>query len=499
MNRRGWLLAAIGIVLLATGAQLIRMARGPARDVVLADACRSPVRILEPRGQPLGSAVVFHGLAANRRLMLTLGESLAAAGLRVYLVDSPGHGDSTESFSLGRTEQCAAAVLESLVRRGEITLDRTVIVGHSMGAAVAVRLADRLPGAATIALSPAPANRPRRMPANLLIVYAQFDPGPVKAAAGELLHAAGGERLQAEDFRQRRAVKLEFAPWTSHVGVVFNPRVERATCDWARTALEGKTTKGAPAQGYPFVGGALGVAGLLLLFPLAGGIATAMWRGVATEVAAAPLGTRRLLGLWAIASLFSVGVLNFCVPLRALLMYNGDYLGSFNLLAGAALLAMLWQERKTALRFGFHATAAACVFGLAAILAIGAWLNWQLTDGWMNLARWERFVPLVLACLPYLVAEELALGPPAAGRGGRRFALFLALRVILWLALVFALFAFNSQQILMLLLGVFLLAISLAQRWGADVIRQRTGSPGAAALAGAILAAWFIAAVFPLT
>ena len=499
MKRREGVLTTIGIVLLVVGAQLIRMSCGPARDVVF-DACRSPVRILEPRApRPMGSAVVFHGLAANRRLMLTLGESLAAAGLRVYLVDSPGHGDNIEPFSLGRTEQCAAAVLESLAQRGEITLDRTVIVGHSMGAAVAVRLADRVPVLATIALSPAPMNLPRRMPVNLLIVYGQFDPGPVKEAAAKLFRAAGGERSVPEDFRQRRAVKLEFLPWASHVGVVFNPRVARAASDWARAALQEKPSGSAPSRGSPFVGGVLGVVGLLLLFPLGAGVATAMWRAGATEAPPALPRAARLLGLWVIAAFFSVGVLNFWVPLRALRMYNGDYLGSFNLLAGVALLAMLWREKRATLRFGFRAMAAGCVFGLAAVLAIGAWLNWQLNDGWMNLARWGRFVPLVAASLPYFVAEELALGPPADGRRGPRFVLFLALRILLWLALTFALFAFDSQEILMLLLAVFLLAISLVQRWGADAIRERTGSPGAAALVGAILAAWFVAAVFPLT
>lgn len=200
-----------------------------------------------------------------------------------------------------------------------------------------------------------------------------------------------------------------------------------------------------------------------------------------------------------VAALFSVGVLNLWVPLRALRMLTGDYLGAFHLLAGAALLALLWRERKATLRFGFQATAAGCLFGLAAVLALGAWLNWQLTDGWMNLARWARFGPLVLACLPYFVAEEMALGPPAPEHPWRRFGLFLAMRIILWLALVFALFAFGNQQLLVLLLAVYLLAITLVQRCGADAIRRRTGSSGAAAAVGAMLLAWFIAAVFPLT
>jgi hypothetical protein len=49
------------------------------------------------------------------------------------------------------------------------------------------------------------------------------------------------------------------------------------------------------------------------------------------------------------------------------------------------------------------------------------------------------------------------------------------------------------------LLAVFLALFSILQRLGADVLRKRTGSIAAAVLFSAILAAWFVAAVFPLT
>jgi hypothetical protein len=80
-----------------------------------------------------------------------------------------------------------------------------------------------------------------------------------------------------------------------------------------------------------------------------------------------------------------------------------------------------------------------------------------------------------------------------------RFALFLLLRLILWLACIFALYAFTSGQILVLILGLYLALVSIFQRLGCDAVRRRTGSPAAAAAFGAILDAWFIAAVFPLT
>ena len=51
------------------------------------------------------------------------------------------------------------------------------------------------------------------------------------------------------------------------------------------------------------------------------------------------------------------------------------------------------------------------------------------------------------------------------------------------------------------LLGVLVVglgAFSFAQRLATDAVRLRTGSAAAAAVFGAILASWFVAAVFPL-
>jgi len=117
----------------------------------------------------------------------------------------------------------------------------------------------------------------------------------------------------------------------------------------------------------------------------------------------------------------------------------------------------------------------------------------------MNAPRWLRFAPVVAASLPYFAAEELALGAPNASQRWRRWGMFLLLRLILWLALMSALLVLWSGQILILLLAIFLLAFSIVQRAAADAVYRRTGSVAAAATLDAILAGWFIAAVFPLT
>ena len=513
MKSGEWRLAAIGITLLGAGAVGTRLSQGAMRDAVLPGGCRTPVRVLAPRApQAVGSAVVFHGLSTSGRMMQTLGQWLAALGLQVYLVDSPGHGGSDEPFSFPRAEECAADLVDSLARRSEIDLGRTVLVGHSMGGSIAIRLADRFPTAATIAISPAPMVRPaglppilvpyelpRRMPINLLVFVGGWEPRWADEAAQALMRAAGGERLQPEDFQQRRAAKMVLIPRATHTSLLFDRRVEDWSVDWARNALNFKAAERITTPGYPVLGGILGIVGLSLLYPLAASASITLLRAQSSEAAAIPPSPRRILLTWVPPALMAVVVLKFWVPLRALRLWTGDYLASFFLLAGVLLLALLWRASHAALRFNLRAIAGACVLGFATILAFGAWLNWQLDDVWMNATRWLRFAPVVAASLPYFAAEELALGAPNASQRWRRWGMFLLLRLILWLALMSALLVLWSGQILILLLAIFLLAFSIVQRAAADAVYRRTGSVAAAATLDAILAGWFIAAVFPLT
>jgi len=198
MKRAELALATLGAALLACGALLIARGRGPMRDVTLdgGAACPAlPVRVLEPAGgNARGAAVIFHGLGANRIVMLATGQQFATAGLRVYLPDLPGHGTDSALFSFSACEACARGLLSTLERSGAITARETVLVGHSMGAALAVRLVDFFPAAATIAVATAPLVPPRRIPANLLLVAPQFDMPAVLRMERELAPAAGNAR-----------------------------------------------------------------------------------------------------------------------------------------------------------------------------------------------------------------------------------------------------------------------------------------------------------------
>jgi alpha-beta hydrolase superfamily lysophospholipase len=240
MKRWETILALIGLLFVTLGYRWIRQVELPKQETWLdAGGCRTPVTILEPPPdvKPAGSVVLLHGLSANRRLLMYLAEDFAGHGLRAYAIDLPGHGDSKDAFSFLRSEKCATAAVESLVRTGTIDLKNTIVLGHSMGAAIAIRMADRDPLAATIAISPAPMNMPQRMPANLLVFSASTDLAILKRSAQNLLSAADGTRTASEDFAQQRAFDLETVPYSTHTSLLSDHRVAHQSELWAMRAL----------------------------------------------------------------------------------------------------------------------------------------------------------------------------------------------------------------------------------------------------------------------
>src|SRR6202046_4814758 len=210
--------AALGASAVLLGAHWIRRAELPRQDYTLetielraagvgaaarkAGRCAVRVTVLDPPAgvTPVGTAVVLHGLAANRRVMLYLGQDFAGHGMGAYLLDLPGQGANREAFSFARAELCATAVVETLEKNHAIDPKTTILIGHSMGGAIAVRMAAREPVAATIAISPAPMVLPQRMPANLLVVAGQFDIGAVKRQAQMLGGGGEGGGTAAEEF-----------------------------------------------------------------------------------------------------------------------------------------------------------------------------------------------------------------------------------------------------------------------------------------------------------
>jgi pimeloyl-ACP methyl ester carboxylesterase len=444
--------------------------------------------------------------------MLTSGQQFAAAGFRAYLVDSPGHGNNTAPFSFAANEACARGLLDTLERRGEITPRRTVLFGHSMGAALVVRLADSFPAAATIAVSTAPLVPPHRLPSNLLLVAPQFDMPQVLQMEHELARAAGPERASLEDFRELRAFRLLNVSRRSHTSALFDSSAARIMLRWALDAVGATDAPDRSPDFHAFAGGWLGLLGILFLFPVAAsGIARLLGIPVPAGVVSPP--PQMILACFAwIAALVPSAIVSARWPLLwSLHLYSADYLASVLFLAGISLaIGYGFYEGRRRRSGDFQRSSlhphsgliCGAIVGLITIIAAGAWLNWQLAEAWPIPARWARFAFLLLALFPICLAEEHALGDPRAlGRLARqrRSVLFLLLRGIVLLVLLLAWVSGVSRALLALIFLAFLAVLSLCQRLGADALRHRTGSPVAAACFNAILGAWFLAAAFPLT
>ncbi|HXY79008.1 MAG TPA: alpha/beta fold hydrolase [Candidatus Bathyarchaeia archaeon] len=529
MKRWEVLLAIAGAALLALSAWAIKRTELPHRDsVVVTGDCHMPVTIVGPAAKSRPAAILFHGLAADRRIMEPLGDYLATENkLRVYLFDLAGHGDNIDAFSFVRADACARVTVESMIRSGEVDPKRTILVGHSMGGAIAIRLADRAPVAGTIAISPAPMPLPQRMPSNLLVFSAEFDLPILKSAARALAQAAGGERTKPDDFLQARAFHLEVTSLSDHTSLLVDPRVLQQASEWADDVLYSSEQKDLGINdwneqvgwdyrsldvwglkghlllllaAYGKVAPYAGLLAMFLLYPMCATIVTKLVGRLNSGSRPPSPPVRLVLAEGAVCALGTVLVLARLLPMRFVRLYTGDYLASLLLIAGVLLLALNWKFVRQSLSFDLRAFLAAAALGFSVMLGIGAWLNWQTADLWLNAPRWWRFAALLPAAWIFCFSEEVILGCVGEGWGrAARFGVCIAVRAELWLACLLTYYALASGRVLMLILVASFAVFSLLQRLATDALRLRTGSPTAATLFGAILCAWFIAAVFPLT
>ena len=516
MKRWAIELAVLGAILLILGAHWIKRAELPHHDAVLdGRTCHTPVTILDPPlgVAPVGSAIVLHGLSADRRVMMYLGSDFAGHGFRTYLFDLAGHGDDIDAFTFPRAEQCAAVAIDSLTRSGAIDPPKTILLGHSMGGEIAVRMADHDPVAATIALSPAPMTLPQRMPSNLLVITGGLDLWPVKSEARALAAAADGDRTASSDFAEQRAFQLVILPYATHTtGLVDRGVAHRAEL-WAMQALFPSVPPNTLALNLDLAtyetfsrgrrrlaGAILGLIGLALLFPFALTIASNVAGPTSEDVSSARPSRALAAAEGATGALAAVLILSLGVPLRFLHLYAGDYLASLLSIDGLFLLALNWKAVRASWSPRLRPILAAALLAFAIFLATGAWLNWQLADMWMNAPRWLRFAELLpIACI-FCFAEEVVLGVVPQGKPrALRYFVALVLRLELWLACLLAYYRLAHAEVLILILFVALAGFSALQRLATDALRARTGSAIGAALFGAILAAWFVAAIFPLT
>jgi pimeloyl-ACP methyl ester carboxylesterase len=509
LNKRKQLLQSFaGIVLLVIGGAVALLPGrhySERRYVVDAASCRMNL-VVVTRADMLaspntGAVVLLHGLSANGTIMQYLARTFANLGLTVFVPDLPGHGRSPGPFSPDKAESCSASLLRGLAARGMIIPNRTILAGHSMGAAIALRIADKFRPAGVIAISPAPMipahgvspqdllyqTLPLLVP-NTLVMAGQFEPAGLAANAADL----------ATKSPYPSWVKFKLIPWNTHVSMIFSPTVARDAKQWAAQVLSLPNAAQLPSRGNLFAC-ILGLVGVLLI---AGPFLREMI-GKETpgdrEPAPAAGSVHWLRGALEVALLSAVAlqVLRYWNPLGILHLFEGDYLASFFLIVGVGLILLHLKIAREGLSARGGVLLGAGVAGLLLHLLITGWFALTATGTWLTWQRWARFPLFLIAAFLFFYGIEVVVGPVVNPR--IRYAFWCCLMVLAWLGLAFGLFYLKSGEILLVLLSPYFALELLLSGLGIQLVRRESGSSPAAALFGAILLAGFCLVIFPLT
>jgi pimeloyl-ACP methyl ester carboxylesterase len=493
--------AIAGILLCAVGLGLTLPTPYRERTYIFdAGGCRLETTMVERHGGGgQGSVLLFHGISANKKIMLYLARGFAEQGLRVYVPDLPGHGRTPGPFSPARAEQCGEALLRELLARGLVSAERTILAGHSMGGAIAERIASRVPVAGLIAISPAPMRAAHGVTAEKLFFRDPPDPPSHSLVMVGSLELESMRRNAADlaATRSDGTVKYLEIPGASHVSVLFNSAAMRASQEWSAQILHFSPAAALPSR-RPLVGALGGFVGILLIAgPF---LRETAGKNRSEEIAAAGrvISLRRLFLEFAAGSVLVVFYLRLWIPLKAIGLFQGDYLASFLLLFGALLAVMHWSKLRMAFKSFPRSLLGAGFAGVVLLLLVTAWFDLTFYEAWLTGAKWIRFPFLLIVLLPYHIAEETLLGPVEGGKKWRRMALALTLRLITWGTMMGGVLLLHSGEILIGLLAFYMALFNIVQRRGMDIFREETGSAAAAALFGAILLAGFCLVIFPL-
>jgi pimeloyl-ACP methyl ester carboxylesterase len=463
-----------------------------------------------------GYVILFHGLAANKKIMSFIARGFALQGLRVFVPDLPGHGRTQGPFSFERAESCGDSFVRQMIGRGAVEAKRTILAGHSMGGAIAVKVAARVPVAGVIAISPAPMvttygveksmlifTNPPPIPAHTLVLSGSLEPRSVRESARSLV---AGENAASGQY--------ETISGATHASMLVRGNTVAESQRWAAQALGIDASVKIPPR-LPMIGG---FAGLIGIFLLAGPFLREAL-GTNSVFSAIPSATKkkseqpfdaiavrrqeisvRVIAEFVAVAFVAVLILRVWNPFGFVHLFEGDYLAGFLLIAGCGLLATQYKKIRVLMDFNGKHLVGAAFAAVVVPLLIYAWLDLTLTEAWITPARWLRFPAALLLALPFHAAEELALGPAMRTRLSKtRLAYALGLRALMWGVLLVGIITFHNGEILLALLAPYFALFCLLQRTGMDVVRSSTGSALAAAIFGAILLAGFSVVVFPIS
>ena len=432
--------------------------------------------------------LIGHGVAGSRVIMRGYAFTFAHAGYNVALWDFAGHGSNPNPMSEERDENTLVADADAARTAAQVNgfaVDRTAVLGHSMGSGMALSYGIVHPETmATIAVSPVSRTVTTDLPRNLLLLAEGMDQRFVENAE-ELLQQAGGP---GGDPQAGTARRMEVIPGVEHITILFSSTAQQSARRWLDDTF-GPQPGASDFTDRRMMWYLLGLVGTLLFFWSLSPLINILDDGYEEE---GMLTVGRRIGALLIGALGATGILyilsNAGLNLNQLFgLLVGGYILVWFAVAGALsilLLGRLPVEFNRAAFFGSLMVFAALWVGLG-LLGNYAWLPWLIIP--KRLILW----PLgVLLSLPWFMAVAQAVLPTV---WWGRTLWWLGYTLILIGGLFLALRLNPELGFLILILPVFPIVLGL-HALTAGPYRWRVSF----ALGGALFVGWLVLAVFPL-
>jgi len=414
-----------------------------------------------------GRVLVVHGLDVSKETVGFLSQALADGGFDVYAIDLPGHGDSKVGF---QTDLAQRAISNAKRHLGE----KTIVVGHSMGAGLLLDLAETEQFSTMVLLSPPPLSVAEIHADRVLIATDKMDIPRIRRFV-PIAADIGSPNVEAWDL-----------PWGGHSALIHNPAYVRKVVEW----LGGDGTKTRTTSRIVW---------LVIMFVAAGTFGILLLPGRPLELVDVTAATT--CAQYIVAYGVALLVLKFVNPMGWVKLFATDYLIGFFLVAGlcswAATLTLETDGTRSAsaiersLRKGIPAAILAAAFVIVVIgfLIVSRALHISLSDG-----RWWRFPLFAIVAFPFFMSDELTIRYIRPRWKSEMIALLT--RVLLLAFLLTGVLTINRGDAFLVLIAPLITVFWIALWFASGVIHRHTRSATAAALFAAIVQGWAFAAWF---
>ena len=218
-----WCLTVVATAFLIGGVVLSRSIEPDISVSKVTLAGNAALHFVPAQPGPHPVALLAHGSFCSKEMFFRYGEALAHAGFECFAIDFPGHGESSQPFTVASLGNSLTADTHAI---GPID----VFVGHSMGGYVGGEVVNEgglrprlfiAIGSLPVLDAPAP---------SLLLMSGQFDEFDPPASV-----------------RARTDAHVEIFPWCDHLFELYDPRMVNAAVKAACAAV-GKVPPAAPTR-----------------------------------------------------------------------------------------------------------------------------------------------------------------------------------------------------------------------------------------------------------